>query len=351
MRILLLSGAAGAAARVVPFLPAGAEVVVRTALSPEEGPVPAEVALACDPDGRAMLSTLPAEVARVAFVAAYGPGDDGAEGSSDVDLWAVGHEAAARALGARGVAPESVVVTGLPVPEGFADPADRAAARQAVGLGAGDFVLVVRTEVAADDLGPLLVQLTLLERRPWILFDVADDVAAAARLRAEVPRLALSARMFAAGPDAGRFTALADVVLGPADPFDVARTFACGAAAVVLGRPARGTLDAVVDAGAVKVVLAVGRLAADLDLLRAPERLEAARAAARAAAVPDAAKRLADLLTRAAAERATLATRRRRRGLPVGLEDLTGPEPAAPKRPEPDLDAEIAALRKKIGKS
>jgi hypothetical protein len=252
----------------------------------------------------------------------------------------------------RGVPRERIAVTGVPIPLGLVPSGDRAAARTEAGLSADAAVVVVRTEVAADDLGPLLVQLTLLEGRPWILFDVGEDVAAAERLRAEVPRLGIAAKMFAAGPDEARFHALADVIVGPADPFAVARTFAVGAAAVVLGRPARGALDAVVDAGAVRVVLAVGRLAADVDLLRAPERLQAARAAARGAAVPDAATRLADVLARARTERGSFATQRRRKGLPAGLEDLSGPA-AAPPRPRPtekDIDDELAALRKKIGK-
>lgn len=355
MKLLLLSGAVGAAARIVPHLPAGAEVEVRTAGAADPTPVAGlDVALACDAEGRSMLGALPAEVARVAFVAAYGAGEEGQDDRAEVDLWAVGHEAVARGLRARGVDEGCIAVTGIPVPAGFGAPADRASARAAAGLPDDELVAVVRTEIAADDLGPLLVQLTLLDRRPWILFDVGEDADAAARLRAEVPRSGLRAKMFAAGADAGRFSALGDLVVGPPDPFDVARAFACGAASVVLGRPARGALDAVVESGAARVSLAVSRLAADIDLLRAPERLEAARAAARAAAAPQAAPRLAEVLARAAADRTALASRRRRQGLPVGLEDLSGPDaalPPPPRRPEPDLDEELAALRRKIGKA
>lgn len=355
MKLLVLAGTPGAAARVVDLLPPGNDVEVRTTASPpspEPGAGTADVALACDDEGRAMATLLPADVPRVALVAAYGDaaGDDA---HAEIDLWAVGHESVARALEARGVPKDRIAVTGVPVPLGLVPSGDRAAARTEAGLSADAAVVVVRTEVAPDDLGPLLVQLTLLEGRPWILFDVGEDVAAAERLRAEAPRMGIAAKMFAAGPEQARFLALADVIVGPADPFDVARTFAVGAAAVVIGRPTRGALDAVVDAGAVRVVLALGRLAADVDLLRAPQRLEAARAAARAAAVPDAQTRLADVLTRATTERGAFAAQRRRRGLPVGLEDLSGPapsSPAPPRRTEKDIEDELAALRKKIGK-
>ena len=353
MRLLLLAGSPAAAARILPFCPDGAEIVVRS--DPYAEPLagaPPDVAVGCDAAGRTMLAQVSEATARVGLIASYGLEPGSAGDVASVDLWAVGHPAVADVLRADDVAADAIEVTGIPIPPGFAAAPDRAAARVAAGLPADDAVLLVRTDAAPDEIGALLVQLALLDGRPLLLFDVGDDEAATARLRAEVPHRGLRAKMFAAGPDAGSFAARADLAVVPPDPFAIARAAACESASLVLGQPRRGTLDAAIDCGAARVCTSLSRLAADIDVLRT-SGLASTRRAAASIAIGDAAARFRALVARAASERAALSARRRRRGLPVGLEDLSGPEPApAPARPPaPDIDDELEALRKRIGKS
>jgi len=344
VRFALVAATPGPLLDVASLLPAGAEVVHGS--DPSETPPAVDVVVAADEVARTALARAPGGAARIALVLEYGL--DGAPGGeAEVDRWAAGHQAAAEAIAKAGVPTDLIEVTGIPVPPGFEPHPDLRAARRTAGLDDDAHVVLVQA-AALEALDALLVQLALLAPPPTLLFDVGDDALLAETLRALVPRTSLHAKMFCAGPDAGRFTALADVVIGPPSAAAAARAFSVGAAFVAVGRAPRGALDAALADGAARLTPSVGRLAADVDLLRHADRLAVARAAAASLVVRDASERLRSLFEQTFSERDALVARRRRRGLPVGLEDLAVAPPTPRRPPPPSIDAELEALRKRL---
>ncbi len=287
-------------------------------------------------------------------------------GSADWDLDAevvlVAHRAAVEAVVARGVERDRVRVVGPIAPAGWAPHPDRAALRAELGLPAEVPWVVVRAQALdLDDLGPTLVQLSLVSRSAVWLFDVAGDPEAARLLRRRVPGHGLDAHMFAEGPDALAAYQAADVVLARLGGTEALRALAVGAG-LVCPQP-RGDQLALAHRleteGLAHVADAAATLSVTLDTALAPEALERARAAVAALDAAGGATRVAAALsTLDADERLSLAPPA---GLPRGIERLSDPAAAiegAPPKPaakareadlEKQVDEELAALREKLG--
>lgn len=280
----------------------------------------------------------------------------------DAEVVLVAHRAAVDAVVARGVERDRIRVVGPIAPAGWAPHPDRAALRTELGLPADvPWVVVRASALDLDDLGPSLVQLSLVSRKAVWLFDVGGDPEAARLLRRRVPGHGLDAHMFAEGPDALSAYQAADLVLGRLGGAEVLRAFAVGAA-LVCPEPRSSQLalaHRVETEGLAHVADAAATLSVTLDTALAPAALEEARAAVAKLDAPGGAARVAEALASLDTdERLSLAPPA---GLPRGIERLSDPSaaiegappPPAAKKREDDLekqvDAELAALREKLG--
>lgn len=286
----------------------------------------------------------------------------------DADLVCVAHRAVADELAARGVPPERVAVVGAPLPPDYAPPADRALARGRAGVPEGHVLLVIPTDaLESDDLGRLLTQLALVRVPLMVLFDVGDDVLVSDSLRRLAPAYGVPSRMFGAGPNRGEFYALADAVVARVRSPEAVRGLAVGAPLMLidaLRRPGPGVGRALVESGAAFGIESVGTtLAVDLERAFEPERLAAAREAVAAASIRAQPAHLFETIRQAVMARTK---RRRRRGLPLGLESLYEPgepraEPGAsgstrpPGRPqesdEERIERELRELKSRLGRT
>jgi hypothetical protein len=276
-----------------------AEVAVATVL-PAEGMVPvtsgsAEVACVLDPEAPAVPPP------RVALVEALAPGERWREAG---ERFAVVDERARSALVSLGVPEARVVVTGWPLSPVWkeAAAADREELRQRFGLTGTGPVVLVDTRELGEQLGPVILQLSL---SPGIepLFDAPDE-ATTAVLRSRCPAAGIRARRFGETPEAPLLWRAADLVVGRPRPQLVAQARAVGLAIVALKgmSPASdaGPLDEAAEAEGVALrglgrTTTVAALAAALELLGG-ERLATARATATATARLDAARSVAALL-------------------------------------------------------
>ncbi|MEZ4340570.1 MAG: hypothetical protein R3B82_28450 [Sandaracinaceae bacterium] len=280
----------------------------------------------------------------------------------DAEVVLVAHRATVEAVVARGVERDRVRVVGPIAPAGWAPPADRAALRAELGLPADVPWIVVRASALdLEDLGPSLVQLSLVSRKAVWLFDVGSDPEAARLLRRRVPGHGLDAHMFADGPDALSAYQGADLVLGRLGGTEVLRAFAVGAG-LVCPEPRSSQLalaHRLETEGLAHVADAAATLSVTLDTALVPAALEEAHAKVAALDVANGAARVAEAVaTLDSDERLSLAPPA---GLPRGLERLSDPSAAiegAPARPaakareedlEKQVDAELAALREKLG--
>jgi hypothetical protein len=269
---------------------------------------------------------------------------------ADADLVLVTHDALAvdAARAARSCGPIA--------PEGWTPPRDREVLRRELNLGATGPWVVVRAAAIDKDPAAALVQLSLVRAPCLWLFDVGADAELARALRRRVPGYGLDAVMFADGPEALRCYQAADAVLGALDGPEAMRALATGAAFVAL--PPRADQVRVAHAleseGIADVADASATLAVTLDRALDPSALARSRSAGARLDAPGGARRAAELVRKLV--RGELDARGAS-GLPLGIERLS--EREAPPRSEPpptlreDLDAtvnaELAALRKKLG--
>ncbi len=308
-------------------------------------------------DARSVARAREAGVARVAlFVPRFALDDDGAR---DADLVLVTNEALVDEARQRGIPVARVRDVGPVAPDGWSPVEDRAALRASLGPRADAPWIVVRADALEDDPAAALVQLSLVGADAVFLFDVGHDPALARALRRRVPAYGLDALMFA-DAEALRCYRAADAVLGRIDGPEAIRAIAVGAA--FAGMPAKTdqlrVAHALETAGLVDVADALATLAVTLDRVLSVEALEAARSTAARHDAGHGAHRVADAIRQLA--RGEIATTSPS-GLPTGLERLSEPDQSGPREEEPQpppkkadqmdqrVDAELAALRRKLG--
>jgi UDP-N-acetylglucosamine:LPS N-acetylglucosamine transferase len=193
-----------------------------------------DVAIALDPGAAAALVRERDRAARavpvIAVVTELAPRPAWAV---DADRYVAVDDEAAVALADHGVDGARVHVVGA-LPRhawGRAGRADRAALRAKFKLPAGEPVaLVFAARLGAETLAQVALQLSLLKKSPYVLFDAGDDTDAAAQLRRQVPPLGLKAKLFGQIADAPELWRAADVVLARPRPRAVHETLACGCA-------------------------------------------------------------------------------------------------------------------------
>ncbi|MCC7538734.1 MAG: hypothetical protein IT379_21085 [Deltaproteobacteria bacterium] len=286
----------------------------------------------------------------------------------DADLVLVAHRAVVDDLEARGVAPERVVVVGAPLPPAYAPPTDRALARGRAGIPEGHAVLVAPTDaLESEDLGKVLTQLSLVRTPLMVLFDVGDDALASDTLRKLAPACGVPSRMFGAGPQRGEYFALADAVIARVRAPEAVRGLAVGAPLLLIDAARRtgpSVARALMDAGAASAIESIATLAVDVERAITPDRLAAGQAAAVAASIRAQPSVIFEAIRLAVMARTR---RRRRRGLPLGLESLyepgeerldlsqsgsTRPPPKTPgETDEERVERELAALKSRLGKA
>lgn len=241
-------------------------------------------------------------------------------------------------------------------PAGFALP-EAADARRAEEKLEGA-VIVVPGALVAEAGMTFLLQLSLVSAPVSWLFDVGHDAELARALRRSVPVHDLDASIFARGDAESGYWPLAHAAIAEAGSIDAVRALAVGAGLVTMpgSREASRALEA---SGVSTPCDALGTLAVAVDT--ALGRADVAAQAARDLDVAGSAQRVVDLARRLAKEPTEAAVPS---GLPVGLErlprdpDASPPEPGKPdaskSKPEKkddlesQIDAELAALRKKI---
>lgn len=327
----------------------------------EDAPEPsldtAHVAIVLDGPSsiRARNAGVPKVVALLPWLSARWEGGD-----LDADLVLVPHRALIDDVVAAGAARDRVRVVGAVAPMGWAPADDRAALREKLGSRVDAPWIVVRVHVFdRDDLAPALVQLSLVSAHAVWLFDVGLDADFARVLRRRVIGYGLDALMFAEGPDALSAYQAADVVLGRLEGAEAMRAFAVGASLVTpKPRPEQLGLAHVIEtAGLATIADAAATLSVTLEGALAPAALERSRANALALDAASGAARVADAVRALLAEERSVASIPA--GLPRGFERISEhgdgerPAPRAPTPPPDDLDAsvdaELAALRKKLG--
>lgn len=149
----------------------------------------------------------------------------------DADRYAVIDDEAAVALGELGVDGARVIVVGAMVTRARAEARreSKAALREKFKLPADAAVLVVEARgLGVETLSQIVLQLALLERKVFALFDAGDDAAAAAHLRRQVPGLGLKGKLFGEIADAPLLWRSADVVLARPRPGAIHAALAAG---------------------------------------------------------------------------------------------------------------------------
>ncbi len=249
-------------------------------------------------------------------------------------------------------APSHVVGPIAPLGFGIADDADALRTDQKL----NGAVIVVPGQLVVDAGMTLLLQLSLASAPVSWLFDVSQDPELAETLRRTVPVHDLDAAIFARGDHESGFWPLAHAALVHAGSVDAVRALAVGAGVITMPNSNRAATRALDASGVATECDALGTLAVAIDT--ALGRADVAAQAARDLDVAGSAGRAIELARRLAKEPAKKATPK---GLPVGLERLAREPGAAPPEPsdaakEPDakddlesqIDAELAALRKKL---
>jgi UDP-N-acetylglucosamine:LPS N-acetylglucosamine transferase len=204
----------------------------RRRLEKELETITPEVAVAFDPASAAALVALRDARRSTAPVVAVVPDLAPKKAwACDADRFVVVDDEAAVALSELGVDGARVIVVGPIVALQRAEAAreSKAAVREKFKLPADATVLVVEARgVDVEVLSQLVLQLALLEKKVFTLFDAGDDAAAAAHLRRQVPGLGLKGKLFGAIADAPLLWRAADVVLARPRTATIHATLAAG---------------------------------------------------------------------------------------------------------------------------
>jgi UDP-N-acetylglucosamine:LPS N-acetylglucosamine transferase len=134
----------------------------------------------------------------------------------DADRFLVLDDEAAVALSDHGVDGARVLVIGPLVPHGLHEAAGRSRAelRRELSIPLEAPVVVLDTRgLSLEALSQITLQLSLLARPVYTLFDAAGDADAAAQLRRQVPSLGLKGKLFGESPNAPRLWRAADIVM------------------------------------------------------------------------------------------------------------------------------------------
>lgn len=270
----------------------------------------------------------------------------------------VAHPALLEGAIAMGAARSRTIASGPVAPPGAC--ADRAAAREALGLSGEAPLVIVPAAVIGDDLTGMLLQLALARDGIRFLFDVGRDARAADALRR---RVTFAAHMFAEGDAAADAWAAADAVLARLDGPELgcALAFRC---APILAPPRAGDRSiarALADAHVATVAATESTLAVAIDEACRDATLAASRAALAALDPEHGAERVASELRRGIDEHARGRTPE---GLPRGLEAI-GPSATAsaeraaagapggggsPRSRDEEIERELAELRARLAR-
>jgi UDP-N-acetylglucosamine:LPS N-acetylglucosamine transferase len=249
-----------------------------------------DVAIAFDPGALAALALIRernvAETAVVGVVPELAP--DRAWGSAADRYLAIDDEAAVL-LEDHGVDGARVLVVGPIVPHAVAEAAtqDRAALRTEHKVPSDVPVVVVDAAgLEADTVGQLLLQLSLLGRGVFVLFDTGSNVAAADVVRRQVPTYGIRGKLFGDTPRAPRLWRTADLVLARPTAKAIHAALALGCPLIALepkGDAEQREANALVERGLGAVATQLVFVSSALEpYLKQPRRLaeQAARVAA-----------------------------------------------------------------------
>ncbi len=174
---------------------------------------------------------LPPDALGLALVLSWAPGAVWTR--AEAQAYALPHEALIPSLEAQGVPARLAEITGLPV---LPPPLDRAAARARLAL-PGDEKTVFAVLLEGLDpaqLGPLLFQLTLIERPCTFVFFGGGDAGTRSYLRREVPVHGLDARLLSDPRHLPNLLAAADLALCSSDGLPSGEALAAGLPCLVL---------------------------------------------------------------------------------------------------------------------
>lgn len=196
------------------------------------------VAVAFDPGAlAALVLARDRNVSRTAVIAVVPSLAPGRAWAVDADRYVVIDDEAAVALADHGVDGARIVVTGPIVPRALFEAAARPRAELRKEFGFPDpppVVLVDTRGIELEQLGQLTLQLSLVGRPIYILFDAAGNADTAAQLRRQVPALGIKGKLFGDTPNAPKLWRTADIVIGKMTTRALHATLAIDAAFVVL---------------------------------------------------------------------------------------------------------------------
>ena len=198
-----------------------------------------------------------------------------------VDRLAVADELMAQGGLELGLPAECLVPAGVPVCGGFSTPADEwEEYRRHFGLPLDKPVVLVVTDGLEDDLTGLLFQLSMVGDQATLLFDVDKDDKSADLLRRRATLYEVAARMFGKVDEAGQLWAACDLVVARPHLYIEQRVVNLRLPCVCLlprGKVEGEVADVYAARGIGRRVDNMATLAAELDLLLAPEAMEEAR--------------------------------------------------------------------------
>jgi processive 1,2-diacylglycerol beta-glucosyltransferase len=225
-----------------------------------------------------------------------------------VTMYVVGNETIAPALTDRGLRPEQVRTTGIPVARSFApDAKDVAALKARFKLDPSKAVaLFLLKGLESDFVERALFQVSLLNRPTEVLFNTAGNDALAAVLRRAATTYGVRAKMFGFVDNLDDYVAIADVVTTKPGGLTSAECLALGVP-MLLVQPIPGqeerNANFLVEHGAAKRVTNVLTLGAELEvLLGGGGEMTRMRDRAKALGRPKAADEVAALLVDVAAD-------------------------------------------------
>ena len=206
---------------------------------------------------------------------------DPAWASTAVDRLAVADEIMAQGGLELGLPAECLVPCGVPVCGGFSTPSDEwEAYRRHFGLPLDKPVVLVVTDGLEEDLSGALFQLSMLGDQATLLFDVDKDERSAELLRRRAALYEVEARMFGKVDEAGQLWAACSLVVARPQLYIEQRAVNLRLPYVCLlprGKVEGEVADVYASRGIGRRVDNMATLAAELDLLLAPDALEEAR--------------------------------------------------------------------------
>ena len=194
-----------------------------------------DVAVAFDPGAAsALVVARDRKVSETAVVAVVPGHAVDAAWAIGADRFAVVDDEAAVALSDLGVDGARIITVGPVVPQSIHEAAalSRGAVRTEYKIPELPVVLVDARDVPEEMLHRIGLQLSLLDKPAFVLFDAGGSAGAATWLRRNVPTLGLKGKLFGDTPNAGKLWRAADVVVARPSPRAVLAARALGAAFV-----------------------------------------------------------------------------------------------------------------------